>query len=257
MPQCSVSVTCPVTDMVPYSSNDPIFWVHHANIDRLWSCWTNIPGNANPTAPSFLGQQFAFIDVNGQEVTNRVSDLFGGTLIDYKYEQEVGCTRKASALSAAEKPMDDKGKTPNILEADARAMLRTPRSLVVPTKPLKLTKAKNSIRVDFDQSEANKPARALAFAAPAAAPTDVYLVLRDISFKAHPGTMFHVYLQSTSDPKKKVQVGTLSFFTVPPNVSAHREDISTRQPRMLQPVWSASSMSRTRCGRSAGAPRKG
>ena len=48
---------------------DPIFWVHHCNIDRLWEVWTRIPGNANPTSADFLDAvSFPFRDVNGQRV---------------------------------------------------------------------------------------------------------------------------------------------------------------------------------------------
>ena len=40
---------------------DPIFYLHHCNIDRLWGVW-NAGGNENPTAPSWLdgpAQRFA------------------------------------------------------------------------------------------------------------------------------------------------------------------------------------------------------
>ena len=30
-----------------FSPRDPIFWLHHANIDRIWNEWENIPGNEN------------------------------------------------------------------------------------------------------------------------------------------------------------------------------------------------------------------
>ena len=32
---------------------DPVFYLHHANIDRMWAQW-NAGGNANPTSPSWL-----------------------------------------------------------------------------------------------------------------------------------------------------------------------------------------------------------
>ncbi|MBO9656164.1 MAG: tyrosinase family protein [Agrobacterium tumefaciens] len=31
---------------------DPIFWLHHANIDRLWTLWSKMPNHANPTDPT-------------------------------------------------------------------------------------------------------------------------------------------------------------------------------------------------------------
>ena len=34
---------------------DPIFWLHHANIDRLWECWLEAPGtDGNPDAAAWL-----------------------------------------------------------------------------------------------------------------------------------------------------------------------------------------------------------
>src|SRR5262249_3184594 len=32
---------------------DPVFYLHHCNIDRLWAVW-NAAGNRNPTDPSWL-----------------------------------------------------------------------------------------------------------------------------------------------------------------------------------------------------------
>ena len=32
---------------VPWAANDPIFWMHHCNIDRIWVSWNNA-GHANP-----------------------------------------------------------------------------------------------------------------------------------------------------------------------------------------------------------------
>ncbi len=31
---------------------DPVFWLHHANIDRLWTIWTRMAGHANPADSS-------------------------------------------------------------------------------------------------------------------------------------------------------------------------------------------------------------
>lgn len=33
---------------------DPIFYLHHANIDRMWAVWNQTPTNTNPTDPNWL-----------------------------------------------------------------------------------------------------------------------------------------------------------------------------------------------------------
>lgn len=38
---------------------DPIFYLHHSNIDRMWAAW-NANGNSNPTEPNWLGGPTAF-----------------------------------------------------------------------------------------------------------------------------------------------------------------------------------------------------
>src|SRR5262249_47053655 len=33
---------------IPFAANDPIFWLHHCNIDRLWESWNRAAGHVNP-----------------------------------------------------------------------------------------------------------------------------------------------------------------------------------------------------------------
>lgn len=43
-------------DMVLAASpNDPVFWLHHCNLDRLWSLWEQTTGKAAPYAPTHGG----------------------------------------------------------------------------------------------------------------------------------------------------------------------------------------------------------
>jgi tyrosinase len=44
------------------AARDPIFWLHHANIDRLWKRWLDLEGHADPVQAAWLDQRFRFYD---------------------------------------------------------------------------------------------------------------------------------------------------------------------------------------------------
>jgi tyrosinase len=68
---------------------DPIFWLHHAMIDRLWSRWlVSGGGRANPAASGFLDQSFSFYDENGAQVTQQVRDVLSTTTLGYRYDDD-------------------------------------------------------------------------------------------------------------------------------------------------------------------------
>lgn len=53
---------------VPTAAFDPVFWVHHTNIDRLWAEWSCMPGKGWGPLPSdaWLDEQpWEFLDVDG------------------------------------------------------------------------------------------------------------------------------------------------------------------------------------------------
>ena len=45
---------------------DPVFWLHHCNVDRLWEVWIQRdPAHVNPTDPAWLNEVFKFHDATG------------------------------------------------------------------------------------------------------------------------------------------------------------------------------------------------
>ncbi len=61
-----------MTDMTQ-SSNDPIFFAHHANVDKVWAWWRRLPGTADP---SYIQQpQWYFTDWDGTCVVVRPNDV--------------------------------------------------------------------------------------------------------------------------------------------------------------------------------------
>ena len=50
------------------AARDPIFWLHHANIDRLWKRWLDVAGHADPAQAAWLDRSFRFYDPARREV---------------------------------------------------------------------------------------------------------------------------------------------------------------------------------------------
>jgi tyrosinase len=74
------------------AAQDPVFWLHHANIDRLWNVWiAKGEGRQNPTGQPWLTQTFVFFDENGQRV-----EMTGQQILDtaqqlnYRYAEGSG-----------------------------------------------------------------------------------------------------------------------------------------------------------------------
>jgi tyrosinase len=77
--------------VVDLSARDPIFFLHHANIDRLWTDW-NRRGNAN--SPEQMWRDFAFngnfINGNGGRWDMSVGDLASPPALGYRYDDDAG-----------------------------------------------------------------------------------------------------------------------------------------------------------------------
>ena len=67
---------------IPFAAGDPIFWLHHCNIDRLWASW-NATGHSNPA----LAQLFAFADGTGNRADADVGSVLDLAMMDYKYDR--------------------------------------------------------------------------------------------------------------------------------------------------------------------------
>lgn len=69
---------------------DPIFWVHHSNIDRLWEVWLGRdPTHKNlSTAYWLTGVSFKFHDENDKVITMRSADVLNlsAPALDYSYQ---------------------------------------------------------------------------------------------------------------------------------------------------------------------------
>jgi tyrosinase len=66
---------------------DPIFWLHHANIDRLWEVWRNQgPSFRDPSDARWLTSVvFAMHDGEGRPITFRCADMLDTTKVLHGY----------------------------------------------------------------------------------------------------------------------------------------------------------------------------
>ncbi|HRO16235.1 MAG TPA: tyrosinase family protein, partial [Paracoccus sp. (in: a-proteobacteria)] len=55
-----------------YAALDPVFWLHHCNIDRLWAAWMSSPANVQEDSPPWRNgpfpRQFVMPDPSGARV---------------------------------------------------------------------------------------------------------------------------------------------------------------------------------------------
>ena len=68
---------------------DPIFWLHHGNIDRLWNVWLNQGGGrVNPSdwGPADPPGPYSFAAESGQTVSVPVGDVVSSAHLGYLYE---------------------------------------------------------------------------------------------------------------------------------------------------------------------------
>ena len=84
--------------VVPWAASDPIFWVHHCNIDRVWASW-NAGGGVNPTDSAFVAKPFAFAAPSGTEVDYIVGNMLSTGSAGYSYDHLEGASATATPLA--------------------------------------------------------------------------------------------------------------------------------------------------------------
>jgi hypothetical protein len=190
---CSVGQTCPVAVMglVGVAANDPIFYEHHANIDRMWSCWQHAHPDEQPG--DWEDQEFSFVDETGTLVKRTVKDFLDTSALGYVYDNDSKCTRIAALAAAALQTNAPTEQTfATVLgSATSIALKPTSTSVDIAVAQLKLR----------------------SFAATAPAPTD--LVLRDVSSDSDPGALVSIYVARKGGTlSSRRYVGTINWFGV-------------------------------------------
>lgn len=105
---------------VPTAAADPIFYMHHCQIDHLWASWQSYAGNDKinfgqppgtpdqPSADTFASQLFSFVDGTGKLVQVRLPGAVDYKALGYSYDNlapKPGSEQVAAAASAAGAPI--------------------------------------------------------------------------------------------------------------------------------------------------------
>ncbi len=185
---------------------DPIFWLHHANIDRLWKRWLVLgAGRENPTADSaWMSQTFTFFDENGGQVS-----LTGAQILDtvdqlgYRYDDDpliLWPVFWPYAIIESREFTEQKVTPPQVLAETKRSV--------------RLTDARQDVAVTLPPAARNELARLRS--APAA--NERYILqLRNIQYDGPVGITYMLFLNLPADAKNPDHthpnfIGTLGFF---------------------------------------------
>jgi hypothetical protein len=185
---CATGVaSCPTGYMgyVPSAGNDPIFYSHHANIDRLYECWVKVAPAQRLPSGAMLNATFNFIDGAGNLVTRKVADMVTTQQLGYNYTAGGGCP------AVVKPPLVVQQGPVKVIDLAGPVELQSG----VTSVPVKLPAAPPS---QNESAGPNAPAR------------QATLVLEGVTFDQAPGAMFEVALQAANG--RRVSIGVINFF---------------------------------------------
>jgi tyrosinase len=189
---------------------DPIFWLHHANIDRMWEAWRRSPGSrTNPAVAAWLTKvSFDFHDETGAPVTVTASQMVDilAPLLNYDYEG-----------------LPPRPPAPHDLVITSEAEMGKPKpipEMVGASSGEPLVLGSEESHADFPISAPTGPAAAAGVLAAAenAAPPTIHLVLENVKAHARPVESYEVYVNvpqgSRPQDHPELMAGVLAPFGV-------------------------------------------
>lgn len=204
---------------------DPIFWLHHANVDRLWWVWAADAAHTDPTDAAWLDQSFSFFDADGSQVAlscGDVVDIVGQLGYTYRAGMLFPHLRLPPEILAllrrrlelppwvrrlpmpAPRPPSDEG-TPEPSEVGSHEIVGGS------DRPVSLVGRAETVRVAVD-------ARARRDALGDAVESQVLLDIDEIDAEANPGAVYGVYVNLPEEPSddelRTYHVGNISLFGI-------------------------------------------
>jgi hypothetical protein len=180
------------------AARDPIFWLHHCNIDRLWDLWlTKGGGRVDPNNKTWCDQRFSFPDAEaatpGATVTLQVRGVINAlTQLGYSYPL-------VPAVPAQSCPT-------GVGLGTITAIDLTKQTLKAQPQPMELGAAPSAVRIVVPKATANRALTARA----------LVLRIEGIDVTAPPGVIYEVYVAlpagTKPDPSLPNYVGNIAPF---------------------------------------------
>jgi tyrosinase len=176
-----------------WAGNDPIFWMHHCNIDRLWASW-NAAGRQNPATSAWLSKQFVFADENGLRVVATVKDFKAIAPLGYKYDSLAPVPTCPPGVQA---------------EGPPKTRARVTSSVQLGSQPV-------SVNLQAPPSTAAGLGDLVQMVRNLGPTRRLFLVIRNLSTAAQPGALFNIFLEMPANPAATAddthKVGSIHFF---------------------------------------------
>jgi tyrosinase len=211
-----------------FAARDPIFWLHHCNIDRLWGRWLDQgDGRANPVEDTtWMDTAFSFFDETGHAVQMTPRDVLNPYALGYGYDDDPlpsGGGPGEAPLAGSEPPGDEttSGGAPPEATAPSGGGSRRPRasrrSLLGASREgsvIELSGRIVTVPIQRDASAAQPGASG-------AAGERIVLTIEGLRGLGIPGVTWQVFLHRNipagTEPLSATQVGLLSLFGLQPD----------------------------------------
>ena len=196
------------------AAQDPIFWLHHCNVDRLWEVWLRRGGGrANPTSNQWLNVSFnRFYDETGNIASPlRVSQLGRTADLGYTYDR----------LPDAPEPMLAAATGAEIVaEASETELVAAVEKTQVTSAPVTIELGGDKVRELTGKAGAPSPA---------GDEKRTLLRIGGVSVDQPPGVIYEVYLNLPAAPEEADSmsphfVGLIALFGSAPGGDELRDD---------------------------------
>jgi tyrosinase len=196
---------------VPSAAGDPLFWLHHCNIDRIWFTW-NAAGGRNPTSTGgvdWAATRFSFVSAEGDRVDLPISLISDSATLPYRYDALPAAEASVSAVAS----LTPAGSV--LLRSERAGQATVTSDAERRAQPIELGWA--PVRsVLAPTSAQNRLLSVAAELTPASG--NLVLSLQSVQAQLDPGTAYQVFLDLPANASDEVldqhYVGMIVFFGV-------------------------------------------